>query len=191
MHRASQTAASTFIRNTNGALARIGHSSAKIGENPRCCHQIQKMDVSHISFDQLKDYWAEVDHFRDPDKKFREVVHRLGPYTSKLSDPRRFSYGLFDGPDLVGATHLVQWSDSLIRYRTLNVREAYRGRGLGAHLLCEAVNLDWRDWKSAENALFGWIRRDHRAWAENQGFQPLDGQWHDDHVAMSKPLNRF
>ena len=149
------------------------------------------MDVTRISFEELKRYWAEVDHFRDPDKKFREVVRRLGPYTTTIEDPRRFSYGLFDGSDLIGATHLVQWSERLIRYRTLNVRKAYRGRELGMFLLRSAVNLDWPDWKSGDNALFGWIRRDHRPWAESQGFQPLDGQWHDDHIAMTKPLREF
>ena len=55
------------------------------------------MNVRRISFDELKSYWIEVDHFRDPDKKIREVVRRLGPMESSIADPRRESYGLFDG----------------------------------------------------------------------------------------------
>ena len=149
------------------------------------------MDVSQISFDDLKDYWTEVDHFRDPDKKYREVVRRLGPYSSAISDPRRFSYGLFEDGRLIGATHLVQWSKDLVRYRTLNVRKPYRGRGLGLLLLKSAIDLDWRDWKYSGAHLFGWIRRDHQEWAKTQGFEPLDGRWHDNHIAMTRPLDEF
>lgn len=149
------------------------------------------MNVTQISFDDLKDYWTEVDHFRDPKKKYRQVVRRLGPYRSTISDPRRYSYGLFDDGRLIGATHLVQWSNKLVRYRTLNVRKPFRGRGLGALLLTSAIDLDWRDWNSSNAHLFGWIRRDHHAWAESQGFQPLDGRWYDDHIAMTKPLDEF
>ena len=56
-----------------------------------------EMDVTRISFDDLKSYWVEFDHFRDPDKKTREVVRQLGLYESAITDPRRASYGLFDG----------------------------------------------------------------------------------------------
>ena len=69
------------------------------------------MDVARISFKDLKSYWIEVDHFKDPNKKIREVVRTLGPYRTEMPDPRRFSYGLFDDGRLVGVTHLVQWSD--------------------------------------------------------------------------------
>ncbi len=149
------------------------------------------MDVTHISFGDLKSYWIEVDHFRDPSKKFREVVRKLGPYKTMIDDPRRFSYGLFDEGKLVGVTHLVQWNDNLIRYRTLNVLPSHRGRDVGAFLLRNAVNLDWRDWKSPDNSLFGWIRRDHQSWASSHGFKPFDGSWHDDHILMTKPLDAF
>ncbi len=47
-----------------------------------------EMDVTRISFDDLKSYWVEFDHFGDPDKKIREVVRRLGPYESTITDPR-------------------------------------------------------------------------------------------------------
>ena len=146
------------------------------------------MDVERISFNELKSYWIEVDHFKDPDKKIREVVRRLGPYKTQRQDPRRFSYGLFDDGTLVGVTHLVQWSGALVRYRTLNVRSSHRGRDLGWFLLGSAINMDWA---STDNDLFGWIRRDHQAWASAHGFKPLDGSWHDDHMAMTKPLKAF
>ena len=149
------------------------------------------MDVTRISFEDLKSYWIEIDHFEDPDKKIREIVRRLGPYEMTITDPRRFSYGLFDGRRLVGVTHLVHWSENLVRYRTLNVRQSHRGRDLGAFLLRAAVNMDWQDWKSADMSVFGWIRRDHQPWALLQGFKPLDGSWHNDHIAMTKPLDEF
>lgn len=149
------------------------------------------MDVARISFEDLRSYWIEVDHFEDPDKKIREVVRRLGPYETPLADPPRQSYGLFDEARLVGVTHLVQWSDDLVRYRTLNVRPSHRGRGLGAYLLGRAVNLDWTGWKSPDRYLFGWIRRDHHRWARAHGFKPFDGRWYDNHMAMTKPLDEF
>lgn len=149
------------------------------------------MDVRHISFEDIKAYWIEVDHFRDPAKRIREVVARLGPMKSPLSDPRRRSYGLFDGDTLIGATHLVQWDDHWIRYRTLNVRTAHRGQGLGWTLLRRAVEMDWRDSGLDATDVLGWIRRDHEPWARRHGFEPVDGQWHDDHLAMTKPLDAF
>ena len=45
------------------------------------------MDVNRISFDQLKAYWVEVDHFGVTGKKFRNVVRTLGDYRSTLADP--------------------------------------------------------------------------------------------------------
>jgi GNAT superfamily N-acetyltransferase len=146
------------------------------------------MDVARISFNDLKSYWIEVDHFKDPNKKIREVVRALGPYRTEMPDPRRFSYGLYDDGKLVGVTHLVQWSDALVRYRTLNVRPSHRGKDMGSFLLSSAINMDW---KPSVNDLFGWIRRDHQAWASAHGFKPLDGRWHDDHIAMIRPLSAF
>lgn len=146
------------------------------------------MNVVRISFNDLKSYWIEVDHFKNPDKNIREVVRQLGPYKTEIADPRRFSYGLFDGSALVGVTHLVQWSDCLVRYRTLNVRPSRRGRDLGLFLLSSAISMDW---SSSDNDLFGWIRREHQPWASAHGFKPLDGSWHDDHIAMTRPLSAF
>lgn len=149
------------------------------------------MDVNRISFDEIRSYWIQVDHFGDPAKKIREVVRRLGPHESGLEEPRRISYGLFDGGRLVGVTHLVEWNQHWLRYRTINVRLDYRGRGLGWFLLRSAVNLDWGGWKSPDNYLFGWVKRDHLGWSLAHDFKPFDDRWHDDHTAVVKPLNEF
>jgi hypothetical protein len=149
------------------------------------------MDVNRISFDEIKSYWIEVDHFGNPNKKIREVVRRLGAHESTVEEPRRFSYGLFDSGRLIGVTHLVEWSNDWLRYRTINVRKSYRGRDLGWFLLCAALDMDWRDWKKPDKHLFGWVKRDHLAWSEAHGFKPADDRWHDDHIAVIKPLSDF
>lgn len=147
------------------------------------------MEVRRITFGEISAYWREVDHFRDLDKKIREVVRRLGPYECTLADPRRASYGLFEGDFLVGATHLVEWSPTWLRYRTLNVRPAHRGGGdRGWMLICDAVRLDWEDWIGPERYLFGWVQDDHAAWARAHGFTEADGNRQDRHRAMIRPL---
>lgn len=149
---------------------------------------ISGMDVNRISYAALKSYWIEVDHFSDPEKRIRELVRRLGPFETAIADPRRESYGLFDDGRMVGVTHLVQWSDDWVRYRTLNVRSSHRGRDLGWFLLRSALDRDWGDWKVPGKYVFGWVRRDHLAWSEAHDFKPFDGRWHDDHIAMIKPV---
>ncbi len=152
---------------------------------------LSKMDVNRISFDQLKAYWVEVDHFGVAGKKFRNVVRTLGDYRSTLADPARFSYGLFDSGELIGVTHLVQWDEDWLRYRTLNIRQAYRSRNLGWYLLRTAVAQDWKDRVPAPTYIFGWVRREHQAWSITHGFTPADGRWVDGHIAMIKPLAEF
>jgi len=149
------------------------------------------MDVNRISFDELKSYWIEVDHFGNPKKKIREIVRQLGAHESSLDDPRRISYGLFDDGRLVGVTHLIEWSDRWLRYRTINVRRTYRGRDLGWFLLRAAVNMDWQAWKGPDNYVFGWVKRNHLAWSLAHDFKPFDGRWHEDHTAVIKPLSEF
>ena len=149
------------------------------------------MDVNRITFDDIKSYWIEVDHFGDPKKKIREVVRQLGAHETPLEDPRRFSYGLFDDGQLIGVTHLVEWSQHWLRYRTINVRKQYRGRDLGWFLLCSAVNMDWQDWKTPDKCVFGWVKRNHLAWSLAHDFKPVDDRWHDDHIAVVRPLNEF
>jgi len=106
------------------------------------------LEVRRIDFEEMKQYWIEVDHFKQPGKKIREVVRRLGPYECTIDDPRRVSYGLFHDNKMIGGTHLVQWDARWLRYRTLNIRKSYRGPDLGWILLRQAVNMDWQDWKA-------------------------------------------
>lgn len=140
--------------------------------------------VKQIDFETLKSYWIEVDHFKDPNKRIIEVIKYLGPHTSPYEDPRRIAYGMYDQDVLIGATQLVQWNETHVRYRTLNVREEYRGQGIGWELLNTAYN---QDWQSCGN-LFGWIRNTHYDWAVAHGFTDLDQNWTDDHIAMERQM---
>ncbi len=149
------------------------------------------MDVNRISFEEIKSYWVEVDHFGIPNKRIKDVVRRLGAHQSTLENPRRISYGLFDNGRMIGVTHLVEWSQQWLRYRTINVREQYRGRDLGWYLLRTAVNMDWQDWKTPDKYVFGWVKRDHLAWSLAHGFKPVDDRWHEDHIAVVRPLIGF
>lgn len=159
------------------------------GGNPAGGGHGQDVKIERITFAELKQYWIEVDHFHQPDKKIREVVHRLGPHTCKIEDPRRQSYGVFLRGGLIGVTHLVQWDCDWLRYRTLNIREPYQGPDdLGWKLLRRAVDMDWRDWKVGGRYLFSWARRSHVAWSLAHGFETVDDTWHGEHMAMRRPL---
>lgn len=138
--------------------------------------------VRHIDFETLKNYWIEVDHFKDPNKRIVDVIKHLGPHTTPYTDPRRIAYGLYSSDTLIGATQLVQWNKTHIRYRTLNIREQYRGQGLGWYLLSSAYEKDWKGC----GKLFGWIRNTHYKWATIHGFVDLDDSWTDDHIAMER-----
>lgn len=142
------------------------------------------MIAKQIEFETLKNYWIEVDHFKDPNKRIVEVIRHLGPHTTTYSDPRRIAYGLYDDNKLIGATQLVQWSATHIRYRTLNIREEYRGQGLGWKLLQSAYEQDWL----GQGNLFGWIRDTHYNWALAHGFTDLDAEWTEDHIAMERKM---
>ena len=147
------------------------------------------MVVNRVHFEELQRYWIEVDHFKKPGKKIREVVRILGPYECTIDDPRRESYGLFHDGGIIGVTQLMQWDARWLRYRTLNVRTPYRGRGLGWMPLLGAVDLDWRDWKVPGRYLFGGIRRPHLSWSLAHGFKGTGGRWHEDHMGMIRPLS--
>jgi len=140
--------------------------------------------VKRIDFKTLKNYWIEVDHFKDSNKRIVEIIKYLGPHTTPYSDPKRIAYGLYDGDMLIGATQLVQWNETHVRYRTLNVREAYRGQGLGWYLLTSSY---YQDWKRC-GKLFGWIRNTHYPWARAHGFVEIDNKWTDDHIAMERKM---
>jgi len=140
------------------------------------------MVVKQIDFLTLKNYWLEVDHFKDPNKNIVEIIKTLGPHTTKETDPIRIAYGLYDNDKLIGATQLVKWSTELVRYRTLNIRKEYRGKDLGWYLLESAWNTDWIH----QGKLFGWVRDTHYDWAIKHRFTELDDSWTNDHIAMVK-----
>ena len=142
------------------------------------------MDIKKIDFDTLKNYWIEVDHFKDPNKRIVEVIRYLGPHTTPYNDPRRIAYGLYSNDTLIGATQLVQWNETHVRYRTLNIKKEYRGKDLGWHLLSNAWKMDWKGC----GKLFGWIRNTHCPWALAHGFTELDQAWTDDHIAMERVM---
>lgn len=142
-------------------------------------------EVKHIDFETIKNYWIEVDHFKDPNKRIVEVIKYLGPHTTPYDNPKRISYGLYDTDKLIGATQLVQWNETHVRYRTLNIRKEYRGQGLGWKLLETAYKTDWQ----GQGKLFGWIRNTHHRWAVSHGFIEIDSEWYDNHIGMEKEIH--
>jgi hypothetical protein len=140
--------------------------------------------VEQITFETLRDYWIDVDHFKDPNKRIIEIINTLGPHKTPYTDPKRIAYGLFDGEHLIGATQLVHWDEGLIRYRTINVREELRGQDLGWYLLQTAWDGDW----AGEGKLFGWVRDTHYHWAVSHGFVDYDNEWTGDHIAMVRDM---
>ena len=135
--------------------------------------------VKKITFPEIKNYWIEVDHFKEPNKKVIEVITSLGHLKNTLEQPRRQSYGLFLRERLIGVTKLVEWENEFVRYRTLNIRKEFRGSDLGWSLLMEAYSDGWQ-----QRNLFGWVRRSHYDWSRSKGFVELDGIWNEDHIAM-------
>lgn len=143
------------------------------------------MIVKQIDFEALKNYWIEVDHFKDPNKRIVEIIRYLGPHTTPYSDPKRIAYGLYSNNNLIGATQLVQWNKTHVRYRTLNVRSEYRGKGLGWFLLASAWEKDWK----GQGKLFGWVRHTHHEWATRHSFNEIDSYWVDNHIGMERDMN--
>lgn len=116
------------------------------------------MKTKHISWDMLKNYWIETNHFSShPNKNFQEIVTQLGPFKIECDDPTYQAYGLFDKNKLIGVTQLIEWSPekSWIRFRTINIRKDYRKQGLAWKLLLDALN-EWN-----YEFLFGWLRQDY------------------------------
>jgi hypothetical protein len=142
------------------------------------------MIVQHIDFETIKQFWIDVNHFNEPDKKIVEIIKRLGKHRTFITNPKRISYGLFNNNNLIGVTHLVRWSDTHVRYRTLHILKEYRGNDLGWYLLKAAYKKDWQ----GEGNLFGWIRNTHYLWAKNHGFVDIDSTWTDNHIAMERNM---
>lgn len=142
------------------------------------------LEIYRIPFSQLVTYWIEVDHFKDPQKVYTEVLSHLGPYQSTIENPRRISYGLFHSGKMIGATHVCQWNPDWIRFRTINIRQAYRCHDLGWKFLRRILEVDW----SEHDTLFGWFRRTAHDWALRHGFHEMDGKWHGQHIGMLRKI---
>ena len=134
--------------------------------------------VKRISFQTIKAFWIQTRHF-GPDKKFLENIITLGPYTNNLKEPRFEFYGLFCESELIGVTGLCNWNDDWVRYRTINIREDYRGTDLGWKLLMTAYWMDWR-----VKPIFGWVRKSHLDWSLKKDFVEVDKDWIDGHKGM-------
>lgn len=147
------------------------------------------IEVKQIDFDTLVAYWKEVNHFNDPDKKYRLHVKKLGPFTTEYENPRIISYGLFDtywgSGQMIGATQLVEWKKpSTIRFRTINIRKEYRHQDLGWYLLEEAHAMDW----PAYDKLFGWMALRKLDWALDHGFEVIEGSEQNNHIGVIKEM---
>lgn len=143
---------------------------------------MENINFKKIDFLILKNYWIEVDHFKDPNKNILDWVETLGHFKTNLINPKRIAYGVYNNDILIGGTQLVQWSDHWIRYRTINVRKEYRGNDIGWKLLKFGLK-DWSD-----NYLFGWVKQDHFKWAIEHEFKPIDNIWNDNHCGMIRKI---
>lgn len=136
-----------------------------------------------IGWETLVQYWKDVDHFQDPNKRYNQHINRLGPYHTPYKNPRKINYGLYDDDQLIGATQLVEWQENIVRYRTVNVLNKYRGQDLGWRLLYSAWASDWTEYTH----LLGWVRNNHMPWAVNHGFKPY-GDIQEDHIMMIREM---
>jgi len=134
-------------------------------------------EVRKIVFSEIRDYWIEVKHFHISNKIITETVTQLGPYKSKydMENQKTQSYGLFDDNYIIGATQICEWDDHIIRWRSSNIREAYRSKGLFYNLLSTIIANDWSD----KLTLIGWFRLSVMWWPLSNNFQSYDGINHD------------
>lgn len=147
------------------------------------------IEIEEISFEQLVEYWKEVDHFGDPNKIYRPLVSRLGPFRTSIDNPISKCYGLYDRhPEvnfdgIIGVTQLYEWDPGVVRFRTINIRKEWRHQDLGWCLLEEAFEEDWSNYLK----LFGWMRLDKLDWALDHGFKTI-GSEQDYHIGVIKEM---
>jgi hypothetical protein len=139
-----------------------------------------------ISFETLGEFWRETKHFAGTDSKGKPYVNRLGPYQSDFEQPPFMAFAIRFNKEVIAATQFVNWSEGWVRYRTIHVKEPFRGNGLGFRLLCYGHKRSW-----PEKDVFGWVRQSHLGWSLHHGFRPLSNQWHGSHIAMLKPAHEF
>ena len=146
--------------------------------------------IKRIEFSIIKDYWIKVGHFHVPNKIITEKVPQLGIYKSEynMENQKTQAYGLFDGDYMMGGTQIIEWNNSIIRWRANNIRESYRGNGLFYDLLSTIIANEWSD----KTMLIGWFRSAAMWWPPLYNFEPYDGINHDHdgdiYMMVTKPI---
>ncbi len=136
--------------------------------------------VRHIEYEKVSDFWRENEHFSREDLKGGVFdVKRLGHFRNFIQNPKTLSYGLYKGEDLIGVTAFYQWNLAWVRFRTIHIKEEFRGHNLGASLLAKAYFND-----CPSKSIFGWMRSNIYGWAEKFGFEAIDQVINDQHKAM-------
>ena len=141
----------------------------------------------------MKEYWIEVKHFHIPNKIITEKVTQLGPYRSKytMETQKTQAYGLFEDDYMIGGTQIIEWNDSIIRWRANNIRESHRGKGLFYNLQSTIIANNWSD----KITLLGWFRSAAMWWPPLYNYDLYDGIEHDhDHdiyMMVTKPVTEL
>lgn len=147
------------------------------------------VEIEEISFDQIVEYWKEVDHFNDPNKNYRQLVSQLGPFRASIDTPISKCYGLYDRhPEvefdgIIGVTQIYEWDLGVVRFRTINIRKPWRHQDLGWCFLESVFEEDWSNYIK----MFGWMKLDKLQWALNHGFQTI-GTEQDNHIGVIKEM---
>ena len=85
--------------------------------------------VEKIDFKTIVEFWREQDHFQhNPNKKYVEKLGWLGTNICEIENPMTQAYGLYFDDELICATQIQVWNNTTIRWRTINVKEGYRGK---------------------------------------------------------------
>jgi len=146
--------------------------------------------VKKIPFETIRNYWVDVGHFHVANKVITEQVTELGPYKSyyEWGKQRTQAYGLFDGNYMIGGTQILEWQPVVIRWRTNNIRGAYRGQNLFYKVLATIIANDWVEKK----LLIGWFRSAATWWPPINNFEPYDDELHehdgDTYTMVKKPI---
>lgn len=140
-------------------------------------YQIEKID-----FETIVEFWKEQEHFH-PRKKFVEKLGWLGLNICHLKNPITQAYGLYLEGELISATQIQVWDNNTIRWRTINVKEEYRGDNLGWKFLSNVLQ-DWKEY----DVVFGWVRENIYEWAIKNGFTP-EGEWIEENGVRNIRMN--
>lgn len=142
------------------------------------------LEIRHIDFPTLVNYWKEHNHFNNKEKIYHPIVSKLGPFTLQLESPHYQCYGLFDNNKMIGGTQLMDWDWDTVRFRTINILDTYRGRNLGLYLITKAWDMDWQ----SRIYLFGWMNLNYEWWAIHCGFDLLEFSRSNTHIGVKKEM---